>query len=134
MTTSTRSGDNLRLIHELMPAAEKLVERHISSAKEWFPHLYVPWSRGRDFEPDEAWDPAEFPDPDHLDIAREPNHHLTFSHGMHYCLGAALARVEGRVAIGSLVSRFPNIERVTEELRYRDHFVLRGLEELRVSV
>ena len=64
MTTSTRSGDNLRLIHELMPAAEKLVERHISSAKEWFPHLYVPWSRGRDFEPDEAWDPAEFPVPD----------------------------------------------------------------------
>ena len=79
-------------------------------------------------------DPAEFPDPDHLDIAREPNRHLTFSHGMHYCLGAALARVEGRVAIGSLVRRFPAIELVTEELRYRDHFVLRGLEELRVSV
>ena len=79
-------------------------------------------------------DPAEFPDPDHLDIAREPNHHLTFSYGMHYCLGAALARVEGRVAIGSLVRRFPSIELVTQELRYRDHFVLRGLEELRVSV
>jgi cytochrome P450 len=42
--------------------------------------------------------------------------------------------VEGRVAIGSLVSRFPSIELVTQELRYRDHFVLRGLEELRVSV
>ena len=70
----------------------------------------------------------------HLDVAREPNHHLTFSHGMHYCLGAALARVEGRVAIGSLVRRFPTIELVTQELRYRDHFVLRGLEELRVSV
>ena len=67
-------------------------------------------------------------------LSPSPNHHLTFSHGMHYCLGAALARVEGRVAIGSLVRRFPTIELVTQELHYRDHFVLRGLEELRVSV
>jgi len=52
------------LVHELMPAAEKLVDRHIASTKEWFPHLYVPWSRGRDFQPDEAWDPQEFPVPD----------------------------------------------------------------------
>ncbi|MBI2170125.1 MAG: cytochrome P450 [Actinobacteria bacterium] len=79
-------------------------------------------------------DPAEFADPHRLDIARDPNHHLTFSHGMHYCLGAALARVEGQVAIGSLVSRFPSVELVTENVRYRDHFVLRGLEELRVAV
>jgi acyl-[acyl-carrier-protein] desaturase len=46
-----------------MPAAEKLMERHASAAKEWFPHLFVPWSRGRDFEPDEEWDPREFPLP-----------------------------------------------------------------------
>jgi len=52
------------LIDELMPAAEKLVDRHIATTKEWFPHLYVPWSRGRDFQPDEAWDPEEFPVPD----------------------------------------------------------------------
>jgi acyl-[acyl-carrier-protein] desaturase len=64
MTTSARSADDLRLIHELMPAAEKLMERHASSSKEWFPHLYVPWSRGRDFEPEEEWDPEEFPIPD----------------------------------------------------------------------
>jgi acyl-[acyl-carrier-protein] desaturase len=64
MTTSTRSADDLRLIRELMPAAEKLMERHASSSKEWFPHLYVPWSRGRDFEPEEEWDPREFPLPD----------------------------------------------------------------------
>jgi acyl-[acyl-carrier-protein] desaturase len=63
MTTSARAGD-LRLIHELMPTAEKLVDRHISSSKEWFPHLYVPWSKGRDFEADEEWDPQEFPLPD----------------------------------------------------------------------
>ena len=39
------------------------MERHITSSKEWFPHLYVPWSRGRDFEADEEWDPEEFPLP-----------------------------------------------------------------------
>ncbi|HLJ08371.1 MAG TPA: acyl-ACP desaturase [Acidimicrobiia bacterium] len=64
MTTTSRSPEDLRLIHDLMPAAEKLVERHIASAKEWFPHLYVPWGRARDFEPDEVWDPQEFPVPD----------------------------------------------------------------------
>lgn len=63
MTMSDRTADELRLIHELMPAAEKLMERHITSSKEWFPHLYVPWSRGRDFEADEEWDPEEFPLP-----------------------------------------------------------------------
>jgi acyl-[acyl-carrier-protein] desaturase len=62
--TSARSPENARLIHELMPAAEKLMERHAASSKEWFPHLYVPWSRGRDFEPDEEWDPDEFPIPE----------------------------------------------------------------------
>jgi acyl-[acyl-carrier-protein] desaturase len=64
MNTSARSDDDLRLIHELMPAAERLMERHASSSKEWFPHLYVPWSRARDFEEGQDWDPAEFPLPD----------------------------------------------------------------------
>jgi acyl-[acyl-carrier-protein] desaturase len=64
MTTSSRSPEDLRLIHDLMPAAEKLMDRHTASSKEWFPHLYVPWSRGRDFQPDEEWDPDEFPVPD----------------------------------------------------------------------
>ena len=64
MTTSSRSADDQRLIHDLMPTAEKLIDRHIGSAKEWFPHEYVPWSRGRDFQPGEEWDPGEFPLPD----------------------------------------------------------------------
>ena len=78
-------------------------------------------------------DPARFDDPDRLDIDRPDPRHLTFSHGIHYCLGAALARVEGQTAIGSLVSRFDSIE-LLEEPTYRDHFVLRGLNSLRVSV
>ena len=49
------------LLHELAPVAEELLERHLSNAKEWFPHELVPWSQGRDFDPGERWDAAEAP-------------------------------------------------------------------------
>ena len=79
-------------------------------------------------------DPARFEDPDRLDLARPDNRHLTFSGGMHYCLGAALARVEAQVAIGSLVRRFPGLALADPHPPYRDHVVLRGLQELRLSL
>ena len=47
--------DDAAVLHELAPVAAKLVDRHLANAKEWFPHEYVPWSLGRDFEPDEQW-------------------------------------------------------------------------------
>ena len=47
--------DDETLLRELAPAAERLLERHLSTAREWMPHDYVPWSRGRDFEPDYEW-------------------------------------------------------------------------------
>ena len=77
-------------------------------------------------------DPARFPHPDAFDIERPDNRHLTFSHGIHYSLGAALARVEGQVAIGRLVERFPDLH-LAAEPTYRDHFILRGLNELMVT-
>jgi cytochrome P450 len=52
-------------------------------------------------------DPAEFPDPDRLDIAREPNRHLAFGSGPHVCIGLNVARLEGRIAIGRFLLRFP---------------------------
>ena len=55
-------------------------------------------------------DPAEFPDPDRLDIGRTPNRHLAFGSGIHACAGMSLARMEGRVAIGKLLARFPHIQ------------------------
>ncbi|NQV20349.1 MAG: cytochrome P450, partial [Rhodospirillales bacterium] len=54
-------------------------------------------------------DPAQFPDPDQLDIGRTPNRHLAFAAGIHACAGLTLARMEGQSAIGRLVARFPNL-------------------------
>lgn len=77
-------------------------------------------------------DPAHFADPDALDLAREPNRHLAFGMGAHYCLGAPLARLETQVAIGTLVQRAPNLRLAVpaEALRWRRHAFLRGLREL----
>jgi cytochrome P450 len=78
-------------------------------------------------------DPAVFTDPERLDVGRADNRHLSFSAGMHYCLGAALARLEGEVAFGALARRFPRLELADPEPRYRDHLVLRGLRALPLS-
>jgi acyl-[acyl-carrier-protein] desaturase len=52
--------DDRAMLAALTPRLHELVERHLETTKEWFPHELVPWSRGRDFEPDEAWDASEF--------------------------------------------------------------------------
>ncbi|MFB7864161.1 cytochrome P450 [Streptomyces sp. NPDC056069] len=57
-----------------------------------------------------ARDPGRFPEPDRFDIRRDPRGHLAFGHGIHYCLGAPLARLEGKTAIASLLRRFPRLE------------------------
>jgi cytochrome P450 len=70
-------------------------------------------------------DPARFDHPDDLDLARPDVQTLTFSHGIHYCLGAALARLEGQETFKALSRRFPHLE-LAEEPVHRAHFVLRG--------
>jgi cytochrome P450 len=78
-------------------------------------------------------DPAHFPDPDRLDLARADNRHIAFGWGIHFCLGAPLARVEGQIAIETLVRRLPHLALVTENPEYRQSLTLRGLKELPVK-
>jgi cytochrome P450 len=81
-------------------------------------------------------DPERFTDPDRLDLSRVDNAHLSLGHGVHYCLGAPLARLEGQVAIGSLVTRFPALALAVppEDLRWRPSFRARALQSLPVTL
>ena len=79
-------------------------------------------------------DPAQFPDPDRIDITREENRHLSLSLGNHYCLGSPLARLEARTAIMSLLDRFPETSLVDAEPQWREMVTLRGLTTLPVAV
>ena len=78
-------------------------------------------------------DPDAFENPDRLDIGRKGKSHLSFGRGTHYCLGASLAVLEARIALGGLFERFPSI-RLAAEPRYRDGIVLRGVESLWIEV
>ena len=78
-------------------------------------------------------DPAQFPDPDRMDISRTENRHVGFGFGIHFCLGAALARMEGQLAIGAVIERMPGLRLKSADLVWRDNPILRGLEALPVA-
>ncbi len=80
-------------------------------------------------------DETVFENPDTLDITRENKKHLSFGHGIHYCLGAALARLEAQIAVNILLDRAPNLrlKDSPESLRWRPSLILRGLETLPVG-
>lgn len=79
-------------------------------------------------------DPARFPDPDRFDIRRDTRGHLAFGHGIHYCLGAPLARLEARIAIRSLLERCPDLalDAHPAALTWRTGMLIRGPERLPV--
>jgi cytochrome P450 len=81
-------------------------------------------------------DPGRFTDPDRLDVSRDAGGHVAFGHGIHYCLGAPLARIEGEVAFGALLSRFPGLSLAVPEssLRWRRSSLIHGLETLPVRL
>jgi cytochrome P450 len=79
-------------------------------------------------------DPARYPDPDRLDVTRTAVRPLSFSAGIHFCLGAALARLEGRVAFTELLRRFRGIELLDPSPRWKSNLTLHGLEELPVRL
>lgn len=80
-------------------------------------------------------DPRKFPDPDNLDLARSPNPHLAFGHGIHFCPGATLARIELRVAIATLLARLPGLRLGVpdEEIHWVPAVLARGVHELPVT-
>jgi cytochrome P450 len=78
-------------------------------------------------------DPAQFPEPDRLDLGRTDNRHIAFGWGIHFCLGAPLARLEGQIAINTLVRRLPKLALATETPEFRQSLTLRGLKSLPVT-
>ncbi|ANZ20944.1 cytochrome P450 107B1 (P450CVIIB1) [Streptomyces noursei ATCC 11455] len=80
-------------------------------------------------------DPRRFPDPDTLDLDRSPNPHLAFGHGIHFCPGAALARVELQIALGALLSRLPGLHLATrdEDIEWIPAVLGRGTNHLPVG-
>jgi cytochrome P450 len=78
-------------------------------------------------------DPNVFADPDKFDITRQPNPHVAFGNGVHHCLGATLARVEGQEVFKALAERFPNLQIESEELDYQPSITFRSLKSLPVT-
>jgi cytochrome P450 len=79
-------------------------------------------------------DPSQFNNPDQLDVARPNPYSLAFGHGLHYCLGAALARIETKLSLSKLIQRFPDIQLSQGEFEYHPVFFMRALKSLLVTV
>ena len=122
----------LRYVNPLNHATERFTLEPVEiggvsiPAREWV--LCVTSSANRD--------PARFADPDRLDVGREPGGHVAFGHGIHYCLGAPLARLEGEIAFGALLARFPGLSLAVDpaSLRWRPSSLIHGLETLPVRL
>ena len=78
-------------------------------------------------------DPQQFVDPDRLDLLRSDNQHIAFATGIHFCLGAALARVEVPIAINTLVQQLPNVQLAINRVEYHNNVVTRFLKSLPVT-
>jgi len=79
-------------------------------------------------------DPAQFREPDRLDLGRADNRHLAFGHGIHFCLGAPLARLEGQLALPALLRRFPGLRAQGGAPEWLDSLVFRGMRSLPVAL
>lgn len=91
--------------------------------------ILVCWSAGNR-------DPEKFPEPDRLDLSRAPNPHLAFGHGIHYCIGGPLARIEAQIALRGLLDRYPGLalDEEADRLEWNPTIVIRGLKSLPVRL
>jgi cytochrome P450 len=78
-------------------------------------------------------DPRQFDDPDRLDVAREPNRHVAFGAGIHFCVGAPLARLEAQIAVPALLAALPDLALGSAQLDWLDSLVFRGVRSLPVT-
>ena len=78
-------------------------------------------------------DAAQFPEPDRFDITRAPNRHLAFGHGIHFCLGAPLARLEGKIAVTLLLERLRDIRQVPGPLEHTGSAIVYGVKHLPIT-
>ena len=79
-------------------------------------------------------DEEHFPNPDQFDVTRNPNRHLGFGQGIHFCLGAALARTEARIGFTQILTRIPNIRPVLEKAEWVSNSLFRGLKRLNLDI
>ncbi len=79
-------------------------------------------------------DPAAFPEPNRLDITRAENRHVSFGKGIHFCLGAPLARIEGPIALSALLSRFPRMRLAADSFEWQHDIAFRGLRALPIRL
>jgi len=147
LLTNPAELDRLRSDPALLPGAVEELLRHVNPlnhATERF--TLEPVEIGGVTIPAREWvlcatasanrDPDRFPDADRLDVGRDAGGHLAFGHGIHFCLGAPLARLEGEVAFGALLSRFPSLSLAADPatLRWRRSSLIHGLETLPVRL
>jgi cytochrome P450 len=78
-------------------------------------------------------DPEQFSDPDRFDLARDEGKHVGFGLGIHFCIGAPLARLEGQIVFTTLLRRFPNLQLATDALEWQEHPTFRGVKSLPVA-
>jgi cytochrome P450 len=135
LLTQDPAGRTVRATEECLryDAPVKSIQRIASQDVDMHGQLLRKHDRLRWFISSANRDPKTFTDPDTFDISRHPNPHVAFGSGIHHCLGATLARLEGQEAFKALAERFPTLRLETEALEYQPSITFRSLKSLPVT-